>query len=53
NGSTGAIAGICNKEGNVLGMMPHPERCFEGLDGNSDGRLIFESILSGFKGAVK
>jgi phosphoribosylformylglycinamidine synthase len=45
NGSLDGIAGICNRAGNVLGMMPHPERCSEGLDGNTDGRLLFESIL--------
>jgi phosphoribosylformylglycinamidine synthase len=45
NGSLGNIAGICNKEGNVLGMMPHPERCCDPILGSSDGRLIFESIL--------
>jgi len=37
NGSARAIAGICNVEGNVLGLMPHPERCAEELLGNSDG----------------
>ncbi len=51
NGSIGGIAGIRNEKGNVLGMMPHPERCFEGLDGNFDGKFIFESILSSFQGA--
>jgi len=46
NGSLHNIAGIANKEKNVLGMMPHPERCAESLLGNADGRVIFESILS-------
>jgi len=46
NGSLGNIAGIINERGNVLGMMPHPERCSEKALGNEDGRLIFESILS-------
>ena len=45
NGSLGNIAGICNPEGNVLGMMPHPERCAEDILGNTDGRLIFNSII--------
>lgn len=45
NGSLHHIAGICNREGNVLGIMPHPERCCEGILGNEDGKLIFESIL--------
>jgi phosphoribosylformylglycinamidine synthase len=46
NGSAENIAGICNKEGNILGMMPHPERCAEAILGNEDGRFIFESIIN-------
>jgi len=46
NGSTHNIAGICNKSGNVLGMMPHPERCCEQVVGGEDGRVIFESIIN-------
>ena len=45
NGSIDNIAGICNKAGNVVGMMPHPERASEGLLGSADGRLIFESLI--------
>ena len=45
NGALSNIAGICNKEKNILGMMPHPERCCESILGNEDGRLIFESII--------
>ncbi len=45
NGSLDSIAGICNREGNVLGLMPHPERCVDEIDGPSDGKLVFESIL--------
>lgn len=45
NGSMNNIAGIINKEGNVLGMMPHPERVCENILGGTDGRLIFESII--------
>lgn len=45
NGSKEAIAGICNKDGNILGMMPHPERASESILGSEDGRLIFESII--------
>jgi phosphoribosylformylglycinamidine synthase len=45
NGSMASIAGICNKRRNVLGMMPHPERCCEALFGSEDGKLIFRSIL--------
>lgn len=46
NGSIGNIAGICNKAGNVLGMMPHPERCSESVLGGADGKFIFESVIS-------
>ena len=45
NGSTDAIAGLTNKAGNVLGMMPHPERAAEASLGSDDGRLVFESML--------
>ena len=45
NGSVDAIAGICNEAGNVLGLMPHPERCAEPELGSMDGRLIFDSLL--------
>jgi phosphoribosylformylglycinamidine synthase len=45
NGSKGSIAGICNREGNILGMMPHPERASESILGSDDGRLIFESLI--------
>lgn len=45
NGSLDNIAGIMNAEGNVLGMMPHPERCAEAVLGNDAGRLIFLSML--------
>ena len=44
NGSINNIAGITNEEGNVLGMMPHPERCCDSILGGDDGLLIFESI---------
>ena len=46
NGSMNDIAGIVNEGGNVLGMMPHPERAMDTLLGSSDGRALFESILS-------
>ena len=45
NGSANNIAGIINEAGNVLGMMPHPERCCEELLGGADGALIFQSIV--------
>jgi len=50
NGSIKNIAGIINSEGNVLGMMPHPERNAEHLLGNSDGKKILSSIVDSFKG---
>ena len=49
NGSLDNIAGIRNAEGNVLGMMPHPERGAEDLLGNEDGRLILASMLDALK----
>jgi len=52
NGSLENIAGICNEAGNVLGMMPHPERCCEALLGSEDGRRIFQSIVSHLSGVV-
>ncbi|MFH1857244.1 MAG: phosphoribosylformylglycinamidine synthase subunit PurQ [Candidatus Omnitrophota bacterium] len=45
NGAVSNIAGIINKKGNVLGMMPHPERSAENILGSADGHLIFESIV--------
>ncbi len=45
NGSLANIAGICNRPGNVLGMMPHPERCSEEVLGGTDGLKIFASML--------
>ena len=46
NGSRDFIAGICNRERNVLGLMPHPERACEDLLGSSDGRDIFRSLAA-------
>jgi phosphoribosylformylglycinamidine synthase I len=46
NGSERDIAGVTNREGNVLGLMPHPERASESILGGADGRGIFESILA-------
>ncbi len=48
NGSTLNIAGICNADRNVFGMMPHPERASDKELTNQDGRILFESILSSF-----
>ena len=46
NGSLGNIAGIASRRGNVMGMMPHPERCCEELMGGSDGAVLFGSIIA-------
>jgi phosphoribosylformylglycinamidine synthase I len=48
NGSIDNIAGIINKQGNVLGMMPHPERNADNLIGNADGLKILKSIINSF-----
>ena len=48
NGSIMNIAGICNRERNVFGMMPHPERASDAELKNQDGKLLFESILNEF-----
>lgn len=48
NGSLANIAGILNDRGNVMGTMPHPERACEPVLGSTDGRGVFESILSAF-----
>ncbi|MCR4403220.1 MAG: phosphoribosylformylglycinamidine synthase subunit PurQ [Firmicutes bacterium] len=45
NGSRRSIAGITNKQGNVLGMMPHPERACDALLGGTDGRVVFASVF--------
>lgn len=45
NGALENIAGICNAQRNVFGMMPHPERAAEDILGNQDGRLLFEAML--------
>jgi phosphoribosylformylglycinamidine synthase I len=48
NGSLANIAGVCNRAGNVVGLMPHPERAVENLigSGSEDGRMLFESALA-------
>ncbi len=45
NGSLRGIAGVCNARGNVLGLMPHPDRCAEDVLGNAQGRRLFDSIV--------
>lgn len=49
NGSIMDIAGITNERGNVLGMMPHPERAVEELVGSADGRKLFQSIVKNWR----
>ena len=51
NGSARGIAGVLNAQGNVLGMMPHPERAIEPAHGGSDGRALFESVVGALVGA--
>lgn len=49
NGSINNIAGIINDKGNVLGMMPHPERYCDSMLGSEEGKRIFESLIAKFK----
>ena len=51
NGSARGIAGVLNQQGNVLGMMPHPERAIEPAHGGSGGRALFESVIGALVGA--
>ncbi|MCI0665621.1 MAG: phosphoribosylformylglycinamidine synthase subunit PurQ [Acidobacteria bacterium] len=53
NGSIDNIAGICNRERNVLGLMPHPERASESVLGCTDGRLLFLSIADSLREMIK
>ena len=46
NGSARGIAGLVNDAGNVMGLMPHPERAIEAAHGNTDGRRLFEGLLA-------
>jgi len=46
NGSVADIAGVCNQQGNVVGLMPHPEHAVDTLTGSADGLKLFSSILS-------
>lgn len=48
NGSVGNVAGICNTAGNVMGLMPHPERASEGILGSADGARLFRSVIRSF-----
>ncbi|WP_309752160.1 phosphoribosylformylglycinamidine synthase subunit PurQ [Novosphingobium sp.] len=51
NGSARRIAGVLNQAGNVLGMMPHPERMIETAHGGSDGSALFQSVVKGLVSA--
>lgn len=51
NGSAHSVAGLMNEAGNVLGMMPHPDRCAEEVLGNADGRRLFDSIVHAWQQA--
>jgi phosphoribosylformylglycinamidine synthase len=51
NGSANAIAGLCSDRGNVVGMMPHPERACEAALGSEDGLVLFESVVAALAGA--
>ncbi len=51
NGSARAIAGVCNRERNVVGLMPHPERAAEPELGCADGRLVFEALVRALQAA--
>jgi phosphoribosylformylglycinamidine synthase I len=53
NGSMGNIAGICNRERNVAGLMPHPERAVEEAIGSADGLVIFRSMVEALVSTVK
>ena len=53
NGSVNNIAGIINKRGNVLGMMPHPEKASEELIGGDDGNIIFKSLIESMVTSLK
>jgi phosphoribosylformylglycinamidine synthase I len=53
NGSMGNIAGICNAAGNVVGLMPHPERASEPVLGGDDGRMLFDSLKAHLEGSAR
>jgi phosphoribosylformylglycinamidine synthase len=53
NGSVHNIAGICNRDRNVIGLMPHPERAVESALDSSDGLVVFQSVVAALMGAAK
>ena len=52
NGSLNNIAGIANSRGNILGMMPHPERASDPMLGNTDGQILFKGVLTALAGVA-
>jgi phosphoribosylformylglycinamidine synthase len=52
NGSARSIAGLANEAGNVLGLMPHPERAADALLGSEDGLALFEAAVAGAREAA-
>ena len=53
NGSTAHIAGVCNESGNVVGLMPHPERAYDSLIGGDEGLKILRSVVTSGLAAVR
>jgi phosphoribosylformylglycinamidine synthase len=53
NGSMGNVAGICNAAGNVVGLMPHPERASEEVLSSADGRMLFDSLAAMLAGSAR
>ena len=53
NGSMGNVAGICNAAGNVVGLMPHPERAAEPVLGSADGRMLFDALKAVVEGSPR
>ena len=53
NGSVDSIAGVCNAAGNVVGLMPHPERAVDALLGSEDGRLLLGSLIDGCRARAR
>jgi phosphoribosylformylglycinamidine synthase len=52
NGSMGNVAGTCNADGNVVGLMPHPERASEAVLGSDDGKMLFQSLAAYLDGTM-
>ena len=52
NGSVANIAGVCNERGNVIGLMPHPDRACEAILGSADGKMLFDSVAQSLRGVA-